>query len=776
MEHRHLLLWCGTAAIVILLLTRAAAAGPAGLVGYWTFDEGEGTIAHDSSGNGLDGTLRGSPNWVAGAVGGALDFDGSSDYVEIPDSPLLSLTNQITIAAWTHMRTNASGEMAILSKGGWGANDLPYELTEENGAVIFWQFYDNEGRDTCSPASPPPGEWHHIAATYDGQVFKCYVDGVLGEQFAYAGQMPKNTASVTIGRRSRGGTFFNGMIDDVQLWERALSEVEVGKIMTGLVDAALAQDPSPEDLAADVPVDVAMSWTPGETAAAHDVYLGTAFADVNEAGRDAAVLVSREQADARYDPEGPLEYGTTYYWRIDEVNAAPDSTIFKGQTWTFTTEPYGYPLANVTATASGSQPGMGPENTVDGSGLDDLDQHSTNSTDMWMSDGGKPAWIQFEFDAVYALHELWVWNSNQLVEGFLGLGAKDVTIEYSADGQTWTALEAVPQFARATGAPTYAADTKVAFNGATAKYVKLTIENNWGGALPSTGLSEVRFFYIPMQAFRPQPADEATAVSIDAELSWRPGRTATSHTVFLGTDETAVAGGTAPAETVAEHSYTPASLDLATRYFWKVDETSDGGAYAGAVWSFTTEEFAAIDDFESYNDDIDAETTIWQAWVDGVTTKSSGSQAGYTESPFAERSIVHGGRQAMPLIYDNSASPYYSEAERTFDPQQDWTAHAADTLCVYFRGAADNSPEGLYVTLKDNSKSATVAYSDAAATTAAEWRKWTIPLADFAAAGVKTTAVKALVIGVGNRTAPASGGTGTVYIDDIGYGRLLPSQ
>jgi hypothetical protein len=72
--------------------------------------------------------------------------------VEVPHSPSLSITNEITIAAWTYMSANASGEMAIVSKGGWAANDLPYELTETPNDVIFWQFYDNEGRDTCSPS------------------------------------------------------------------------------------------------------------------------------------------------------------------------------------------------------------------------------------------------------------------------------------------------------------------------------------------------------------------------------------------------------------------------------------------------------------------------------------------------------------------------------------------------------------------------------------------------------------------------------------------------
>ena len=108
----------------------------ADLVGYWTFDEGSGTIAYDSSGNGLDGTLNGDHQWVLGQVGGALEFDGD-DSVEIPHNPLLSITDEITITAWTYMNANASGEMAIVSKGGWGANDLPYELTEESYYMCF---------------------------------------------------------------------------------------------------------------------------------------------------------------------------------------------------------------------------------------------------------------------------------------------------------------------------------------------------------------------------------------------------------------------------------------------------------------------------------------------------------------------------------------------------------------------------------------------------------------------------------------------------------------
>jgi len=112
---------------------------------------------------------------------------------------------------------------------------------------------------------------------------------------------------------------------------------------------------------------------------------------------------------------------------------------------------------------------------------------------MWVSLGTPPNWIQYQFDKIHTLHELWVWNSNQMAEPFMGFGAKTVKIEYSADGTTWTSWANVPEFARAPGKPDYVHNTTVSFGGVSAKLVKLTIEKNWGVA-PQTGLSEVRFF------------------------------------------------------------------------------------------------------------------------------------------------------------------------------------------------------------------------------------------------------------------------------------------
>ncbi|MHC4511505.1 MAG: discoidin domain-containing protein, partial [Planctomycetota bacterium] len=269
-----------------------------------------------------------------------------------------------------------------------------------------------------------------------------------------------------------------------------------------------ARSPDPVTGATDVPRDVTLSWTPGAYAPAingHRVYLSDNFSDVNDG------IGGVTQDASSYDP-GRLELGTTYYWRVDEVNAPPDSTVYKvykGSVWSFTTEPVGYPIsgANITATASSAGGAdFGPEKTIDGSGLDPNDLHSTEPVDMWLSDS-EPlgAWVQYELDKVYKLHEMWVWNSNQIFEGLFGFGMKDVTVEYSTNGTDWTALAGVPEFAQAPGTNDYAHNITVDFGGAAAQYVRLTATSNWGGVLPQYGLSEVRLFHIPVSAREPSP-------------------------------------------------------------------------------------------------------------------------------------------------------------------------------------------------------------------------------------------------------------------------------
>ena len=275
-----------------------------------------------------------------------------------------------------------------------------------------------------------------------------------------------------------------------------VDERDLGVLLEETTGSGFVRNPLPH--AADVPRQTTLSWAAVPFAGSYDVYFGTSFEAVNGARRDNPLdaMVSLSQQETTYALEGPLGFSQTYYWRVDFVGPKPTYTIYRGLVQEFTTEAYAYPIKSVTATASSAQPSTGPEKTVDGSGLDKNDGHSTDAADMWLSTAAQPRWIQYGFDKVYALHELWVWNQNQLVEPFVGFGARSVRIEYSTDGVTWTALDGIPEFARASGQSGYVHNTTVSFGGISAQYVRLTIEKNWGAAQP-TGLSEVRFFYIP---------------------------------------------------------------------------------------------------------------------------------------------------------------------------------------------------------------------------------------------------------------------------------------
>jgi hypothetical protein len=208
-----------------------------GLVLYMTF-EGAGDSAIDTSPEGNDGEILDAAVRAPGqeGFGSAISLDGTKSSVRIPHSDSLSITQAITVMAWTFMddAAQAGDERIIVSKGGWGANDLPYELTETAGGIIYWQFHDDNGHDGCAPPSPPTGEWHHLAGTYDGDSMLGYIDGEQACEEVYAGELPANLTDVVIGERANGGRYFHGMLDEVAIFNRALTEDEVAEAMGGL--------------------------------------------------------------------------------------------------------------------------------------------------------------------------------------------------------------------------------------------------------------------------------------------------------------------------------------------------------------------------------------------------------------------------------------------------------------------------------------------------------------------------------------------------------------
>jgi len=139
------------------------------------------------------------------------------------------------------------------------------------------------------------------------------------------------------------------------------------------------------------------------------------------------------------------------------------------------------------------------------------DQHGVDAPTMWTSTNAMPVWIQYEFDKAYVLDAMKVWNSNQIIEPFVGFGARQVAMSTPLDGVAWTQLEGVPEFARAPGAPTYAANHDGQTSGRHGQVTfKLNMLSNWGGVTPQVGLSEVRFLAVPvLSAWAPVPPSGA---------------------------------------------------------------------------------------------------------------------------------------------------------------------------------------------------------------------------------------------------------------------------
>lgn len=544
--------------------------------------------------------------------------------------------------------------------------------------------------------------------------------------------------------------------------------------LTAVIGArTAATKPSPANGAENVLRDVILDWTSGVFADKHDVYIGTDINNVSLAIPEVDPnIVYLGRFDSNFYPDTGvlrLEFDQTYFWRVDEVNAPPDSTVFAGSVWSFSTELYSLQIPGelIIAAADSSTPGQGPEQTINESGLVN-DIHSNESTTMWLTTTGQsaPVSIQYEFDKLYKLHQMLVWNYNG--ESILSLyGFKDVSVEYSVDGNNWMQLEGVSEFPSATGEIGYAPGITIEFGGVTAKYVRITANSNWSmGLFDQYGLSEVRFSYIPTSAREPSPANEATDVALEAILGWKSGREAAEHNVYISTDQLAVLNGTAPVVTVGQAGYGPLSLDLGTDYFWRIDEVNNAEAtpiWEGSTWSFSTLEYLVVEDFESYNDILEGEegsNLVYLTWIDGYDNPSTnGSTIGYITGASLDSYTVHGGYQSVPVFYNNTSASISEVAVNTdsLPIGPDWASVSPEFLSIWFYGDPNNAgTERMYVEI-DGSKA--IYNGDL---TQEDWQEWSI---DLASLGINLNNVATLTIGF-ERTG-ATGGSGMILLDDI---------
>ena len=782
-----------------LLTLVSSPAGATTLLDY-DFSDGSGTTVTDLSGNNNHGTLVGFTDTTAGAgvfnasegwvAGGGLCFldGGARSYVNTP-LPLNALPDDFTLEFEANYAGASGWAPAVASDPLNCCSESIFLGVSSNQSDVEVRLLLSGGSAGVHPwTSVPDATKHHIALVYDGATnrIEVFVDGVSLSTGTRAADLAGTSAKFRIGNTGwSSGEQWDGVIFGVAISNEKLAP---GSFAIPNRPVSEASEPDPADEAADVRPDVLLSWMPGKSAVAHDIYFGTNADDVSNAerGNPLNVLAGQGQSEAVFEP-GLLEFGQTYYWRVDEV--AADNTIFQGPVWSFTVEPYLSALGaeQITATASSSQQAdMGPENTINGFGLDAEDLHSADEADMWLSSdaGPQPTWIEYEFGQVYKLDEMWVWNYNVGFESVLGFGFREVTIEYSTDGTEWAVLDGVGQFAQGISEDGYAHNTVVDFDGVIARYVRLTANSNFKG-LGQYGLSEVRFFYVPLRAGEPQPADGAIEVPVDVVLQWGAGREAAAHELYLSGDKEAVDNGTALVDTLSENSYDAGLLDLylGQTCYWKVVEVNDAETPArwdSEVWSFSTMESFVVDDFEDYDDDYENYNRVFQVWIDGAgytqpepgnPGNGSGSLVGTNAAPWVELTMVYSGHQAMPISYNNTTAPFYSEAVRTFAAPQDWTRGQADTLVLHFRGNDQtvNSPGTLYVIVQDGAgREMRVQHPDENVVQVGRWRQWAIPLSELSELDLANVA--GMTIGVGNRDSQQPGGSGVLYIDDIRVG------
>jgi len=340
--------------ICFALVLSMAGQASADLILHWMFDEGSGEVVNDSSGNGHVGTIEGA-TWTIDDKGPCLEFGGDGDRVVDENGPsYLNGLDTVTIAVW--IKSNQ-----VPTDAGFIQGEEP-----DGGDNIFTMRYDSAGATSggsslLKMAIVAPGdeqqmesssnlqttEWQHVALVWArGEELQLYVNGELDTPSANGAPRDVSTSDITIfivgqGAKDSGGGW-DGLIDDVRIYDNALTQVEIQAAMAGTV-WPYAIGPVPADGSYHEDTWVNLSWIPGPFAVSHDVYIGDNFDTVSEGaeetfiGNQAATFLVAGFPGFPY-PDG-LVPGTTYYWRIDEVNDAEPNSPWKGDIWSFSIPP-----------------------------------------------------------------------------------------------------------------------------------------------------------------------------------------------------------------------------------------------------------------------------------------------------------------------------------------------------------------------------------------------------------------------------------------------------
>ena len=685
-----------------LVVTGTAKAADPDIIGWWKLDEGSGDTAIDSSGNGFDITLQNSM-WEDGLFGGAVHFRGVG-YGNIGSFNYSD--NVITVCAFVWHDAFRSGQVERYVTM---APEVAVIRKETDGRLHFYIKTDDSLRHLWVSDVLTEGQWHHVTGTWDGLTQRLYIDGV-----EIASQTPGgvlgDTSSVTV---SSGDEPLNGMLDEIRIYSRALMEQEIkGVMLGGGAEYPYALAPVPENGALHEDTWVSLGWRAGDFAVSHDVYIGENFDDM-DAGAEGTFQVN--QTSTFYVigfpgfayPDG-LVPGTTYYWRIDEVNDTEPNSPWKGPVWNFTVPPKTAYFPDPADSAESVEPDAKLRWTPGFGAKLHTVYFGDNFDDVSNAAGGLPQGTTSYDPGTLEMAKTYYWRVDEF----------DVLATHKGDVWSFTTEGAVETLDPANGAVD----------------VTQTPILTW---IPGVnGASHEVYFGTDKEAVK------------NADTSY---------------PEYKVSGN------LGSESYEPGQLEWNTTYYWRVDEannTNIDSPWTGPLWSFTTANFLIIDDFESYND-LDpadpASNRIFFVWLDGFDNPViNGSVVGHANPPFAEQTIVHSGSQSMPFAYDNAVGK--SEATLTLTSPRDWTVKGVNRLTIWYRGGSANAAEPMYVVLNGTS---VVTNDNPNAAQATSWTEWNIDLLAFEDQGVNLANVNTITLGLGNKNNPVAGGSGMMYFDDI---------
>ncbi|MCP4257412.1 MAG: LamG domain-containing protein [Planctomycetes bacterium] len=640
--HRKLSFWAFPILMLSLVLTGVANAE---LVGWWRFDEGSGNTAFDSSGNDHHADVRGTPQWGDGPPGfsGALDFSDTIG-ANAGDFDPTGGTGVFTLTLWCLWDGTSGTQHFFTKSNSWGADTMMFQVEVKAGdsnpdrtdrMALAYQASTQAILNVV-----PKNEWAHLALTFDGTDARSYVNGVdeTGPQPTGIGAYVE--APILIGVTWNDTRVFQGFLDDMRLYDRVLEENEIISIMAGGSGQNMsAYGPDPADNALLTQTWANLSWKPGPSAVTHDIYLGENFDDVNDGtegtfvGNEAGTFIVVGFPGFAV-PDG-LVPGTTYYWRVDEVNDTEPNSPWKGHVWSFSIAPK---TAYEPVPADGADSvetdvelswtgGFGSKlHTVYfGDNFDDVDnavgalpQGTRDYTPGILKMAKTYYWRVDEFDVVET-HKGNVWS-------FTTVGA--VGSPEPANGDV-----DVTQTPTLTWVPGVFANTHQVYFGADEASLELKGSGNLGSESFDTG-----------------------------NLEW-------NTTYYWRIDEANNANADSP--------WTGPLWNFTTANFLIIDDM---------------EAYNDLDPAEPESN------RIFNAWIDGFENPAAnGSVVGNFDPPFAEQTVVHGGNQSMPMAYDNAVGK--SEATLTLTSNRDWTINSVNTLTIWFRGSGSNAAENLYVAL-----------------------------------------------------------------------------